>query len=344
MGRRGLALAITFLVAGAVACATVATNGAYRLYSLPKYGEDHFVRVRGYNVHYVERGEGRPMVLIPGAFTTYRTWNRVLPALSSHNRVLVVDYVGVGDSDKPEEGFGYSVEEQTDVMAEMIVALRLARVNVVGASYGGAVALNLAARYPRLVHRVACIEGGALITPEALGYSKLGSLIEWPLLGDIIWGFMKSGLFDRITAHSVMGSAWESFTPEERQEVTEVFSANLGTVTRSSWMGIYRAITNRIDFIEALEGTAVPVLYLYGEASQYRAVAEVNARRFEERHRNIEVVAFRNGVHDLQLQYPDDVSRIVLEFFGAETRPQIAVGVTAGPGPGETLGSRRGLQ
>ena len=58
-------------------------------------------------LHYVEAGAGEPILLIPGAFTTYRAWNRVLAGLSLHARVLAVDYVGVGDSDKPETGFDY---------------------------------------------------------------------------------------------------------------------------------------------------------------------------------------------------------------------------------------------
>jgi pimeloyl-ACP methyl ester carboxylesterase len=78
------------------------------------------------------------------------------------------------------------------------------------------VALNLAARYPELVSQVVCIEGGALITPKVLNYSRLGRLIEWPVLGDIIWGFMKSGLFDAIAARSVMGRAWADLTPDAR--------------------------------------------------------------------------------------------------------------------------------
>jgi pimeloyl-ACP methyl ester carboxylesterase len=255
--------------------------------------------------------------------------------LARHNRDLAVDYVGVGDSDKPERGFGYTVEEQADVMAEMIGALRLSRVNVVGASYGSAVALNLAVRYQDLVNKVVCIEGGALITPEKLNYSKLGSLIEWPILGDITWGFMKSGLFDRITARSVMGEAWGKLTSEEQDEITEIFSANIMTVSRSSWMNIYRAITNRIDFIDSLERMRVPVLYLYGEDSKYRAVAEMNARRFEEHNPNIEVISFQGGIHDLHLQYPHEVSSVVLKFLEPQSDKGVVAGVVTVPGIGE---------
>ena len=323
------------LVLGGSGCSTVVKNVEHQVYSKPKYGADRFILVRDFNIHYVEAGEGPPLLLIPGAFTTYRTWNRIFPELARHNRVLAVDYVGVGDSDKPERGFGYTVEEQADVMAEMIGALRLSRVNVVGASYGSAVALNLAVRYPDLVNKVVCIEGGALITPEKLNYSKLGSLIEWPILGDITWGFMKSGLFDRITARSVMGEAWGKLTSEEQDEITEIFSANIMTVSRSSWMNIYRAITSRIDFIDSLERMRIPVLYLYGKGSKYRAVAEMNARRFEERNPNIEVVSFEGGIHDLHLQYPHEVSSVVLQFLGPQSDTGVVAGVVTVPGTGE---------
>jgi pimeloyl-ACP methyl ester carboxylesterase len=328
--RRAWTFALVLLLLGGVACSTTGKRVGPRVYSQPRYGVDRFVEAKGYRLHYVEAGQGPPVVLIPGAFTTYRAWDGMLPALSVHHRVLAFDYVGVGDSDQPSDGFGYTVEEQADVMGEAIVALGVVGTRVIGASYGGAVALNLAARYPELVSQIVCIEGGALITPEVLNYSRLGRLIEWPVLGDIIWGFMKSGLFDAAAARSVMGTAWADLTPDARRDVTGVFSANVKTVSRASWMGIYRAITTRIDFVEALQRTRVPVLYLYGEESKYRAVAEMNARRFSERHPNIEVVAFRHGIHDLHLQYPGDVSRLALAFFGAGPGAHLAAGGAAG--------------
>ena len=333
-------VAVALLLLWGVGCAAVVKNDQHRVFSKAEYGSDRFILVRDYNIHYVEVGEGQPVLLIPGAFTTYRTWNRVLPELSLHDRVLAVDYVGVGDSDKPEQGFHYTVEEQADVMAEMIAALRLPRVNVVGASYGSAVALNLAARYPGLVNKVVCIEGGALITPEALNYSSLGALLEWPILGDIIWGFMKSGLFDGITARSVMGAAWEKLTAEERKEITGIFSANIRTASRSSWISIYRAITDRIDFTRTLEDTRVPILYLYGEDSRYRAVVEVNVRSFEALNPNIKIIPFKSGTHELHLQYPQDVARTILRFLGTEPGTGVAAGGMAGPKAGGESGSR----
>lgn len=336
--RRWGACALAILVLGIAACVDVVAAAEHALYGVSRYGVDRFVQARGYAIHYVEAGEGQPILLIPGAFTTYRAWNRLLPELALHARVLAVDYLGVGDSDKPETGFAYTVEEQADVLAEMIRALDLADVTVAGASYGGATALNLAARYPDLVGRVVCIEGGALITPEVLNYTKLGGLLAWPVLGDIIWGFMQSGLFDGTTARSVMGPAWDALSPEERQDIVAVISANIRTATRSSWLGIYRAITRRIDFTDALDGLRIPVLYLYGTESKYRAVADLNVGHFKRANRSIEVVPIPGGIHDLHLQYPDAVARMVLQFramtpaevsvAGAGTAPRAHVGAS----------------
>jgi len=328
---RRWACALVVLALGVAACAGVAAAAEHALYGAPKHGADRFVQARGYSIHYVEAGAGRPILLIPGAFTTYRAWNRVLAELAHHGRVLAVDYLGVGDSDKPEAGFDYTVEEQADVLAEMVRALQLSDLTVVGASYGGAAALNLAARYPELVSRVVCIEGGALITPEVLNYSKLGDLLAWPVLGDIIWGFMQSGLFDGPTARSVMGSAWAGLSREEQQDIVAVVSANIRTATRSSWLGIYRAITRRIDFTDALDGLRIPVLYIYGTESKYRAVVDLNVGRFARSNPSIEVVPFPGGIHDLHLQFPDAVAGMVLQFLALTPAGGGAAGAAAAP-------------
>jgi len=309
-------VSVVFLVLGAAACANVATAPEQSVHAEPKYGRDKFIRVRGHTLHYVEAGAGRPVVLVPGAFTTYRAWDRVLPGLSLHRRVLAVDYLGVGDSDKPKAGFRYTVEEQADLLAEMIAELNLAPVTLVGASYGGAVALNVAARHPQLVGQVVSIEGGALITPEVLNYSRLGALLDWPILGEIIWGFMQSGLFDEISARSIMGQAWNGLDSGEQREIVGIVRANIQTLSKTSWTGIYRAITERIDFMDALADSQTRILYLYGADSKYRAVAEMNVTRFEMHRPAVEVVRLEGGIHDLHLQYPDMVAGLVLRVSG----------------------------
>ncbi len=325
---------------GVAACVSPGVRPRDAVYSPPRFGVDRFVRVQGYTVHYVESGAGAPVLLIPGAFTTYRAWDRMVPGVAVAYRVLAVDYLGIGDSDKPESGFGYTVEEQAEVMAGMLRSLGLTGVHVVGASYGGAVALDLAARHPELVDKVVSIEGGAIVTPDVLHYNNLGSLLSWPVLGDIIWGFMQSGLFDGTTARSIMGDAWDGLTSKERQEILQIVRANIRTSTKTSWLGIYHAITSRIDLTGALEQRPLQALYLYGERSKYRMVSEVNVRWFEQHMPQVGIVSFDGGIHDLHLQFPHAVAAAVLGFLRSEP----GEGVIAGA-DGQSRGqARKGLK
>lgn len=310
-----LLLALAALAVAGAACTTLVKNDRHELFSKARHGTDRFVKVDGRNLHYVEAGEGPPILLIPGAFSTYRVWNRMIPELSLRYRVLAIDYLGMGDSDKPESGFGYSIEEQAKLVAEMIEILDLRGVYLVGASYGSAIALTVASRHPGLVRKVACIEGGPLIVPETLKYSRMYFVFNWPILGDVTMGMMKTGLFDETVARVVMGNAWDRMADEDKREILEVMSYNIKTASRASWYGIYRAIRGVTDLTGPMKDTRVPIFYLYGKESKYREVAEANADFLRKNVPTSEIVALPGGIHDLQLQQPLNIAAVVGGFF-----------------------------
>ena len=102
-------------------------------------------------------------------------------------------------------------------------------------------------------------------------------------------------------------------------------------------------ITQRIDFIASLEHTRVPLLYLYGEKSKYRAVAEMNAQRFEQQNPDMEMIAFQEGIHDLHLQYPEAVARILVRFLEATTNVDAFADALAARETGEGVRPSRHL-
>jgi pimeloyl-ACP methyl ester carboxylesterase len=334
----------------AAACgAAVVRNDAHAVYEPAELGRDGFVRVRGLNVHYVDAGPtepdadpaATPIVLIPGAFSTYRVWSRVLPRLAARHRVVALDYVGTGDSDKPEEGFDYSVDEEADVVVGLLREVGLEKPLLAGVSYGASIALNVAARYPDLPSRVVCIEGGVVIDPDVLAYSACDRVFALPLFGDIVLGVTRLGLLKESIAKSVMGDAWDGLTPEERAEIVAIQTSFLQTVTRPAMYDVYRAITSDIDFSKEMERERAPILYLYGEASRYRAVAEANLALFRERRCNVAPVLVKDGIHDLELQYPGAVAAILREEAALAADPA-AVARPAGEATIESVPCVRG--
>jgi pimeloyl-ACP methyl ester carboxylesterase len=289
-------------------------NDRHKIYSKPQYGVDKFMVIQGYNIHYVEVGQGDPIILIPGAFSTYRHWNRIIPYLSEHYKLLCVDYLGVGDSDKPRSGFGYTIEEQADLIVKMIEALQIPKVQIFGVSYGGAIALNVAARYPERVDKIISIEGNG-IKHQDIPYRPMKGLLGWPVVGELSIGVIRLGLASRLVAKSVMGKAWEQMTEAEKKEIIQIITENNKTASSVSWHLISQTLETSRDFTDQAKTIQTPVLYLYGANSYYHGMAETNAEFLRAHLRNAKIVRFDDGIHDLELQKPEDVAALVLEFL-----------------------------
>jgi pimeloyl-ACP methyl ester carboxylesterase len=160
------------------------------------------------------------VILIPGSFSPYRAFNRIIPLLADRYRLLAVDYVGTGESGKPTGGFGYTVEEQADLIAEMIEKLGLGRAHLVGSSYGGAIVLYLAAFHPHLVNKVVSIEGG-VVRPENLRGDPMEFLLKYPVLGDLFVAVSKTGLLNRVFMRLIAGAWYPRMTPDDKREMLE---------------------------------------------------------------------------------------------------------------------------
>jgi pimeloyl-ACP methyl ester carboxylesterase len=91
-------------------------------------------------------GEGPPLLLIPGLGATRVVFDPLLPHLTQHFRVAVYDQRGIGESQSDPGPF--TTEQLGDDAAAVLDGLRLERVTVLGASFGGMVAQQVAVRHP----------------------------------------------------------------------------------------------------------------------------------------------------------------------------------------------------
>ena len=121
------------------------------------------------NVH--DRGAGRPVVLIHGSgpgVSAWANWRGVIPVLAERFRGVAPDMVGFGFSDRPD-GFVYSRAAWIDQTLALIDALDLGEVDVVGNSFGGAIALALAIAHPERVRRLVLMGSVGLSFPITEG-------------------------------------------------------------------------------------------------------------------------------------------------------------------------------
>ena len=99
--------------------------------------------LHGRRLHFLESGDGPPLLLLHGAGGGAANWYRLIPALCKHHRVLAVDLPGFGFSEaiEPTRSLGRQVSA---LIAEWLQLLGINQLSVIGTSFGGLVALRLA--------------------------------------------------------------------------------------------------------------------------------------------------------------------------------------------------------
>lgn len=117
-------------------------------------------RVDKVNIHYVEGGEGPPVVLIPGWPQSWYAWRYVMPQLvEAGHRVIALDPRGMGESDAPAEGYDLaSVAAELHHFAQTIGLLENGPIDVVGHDVGSWMAYAWAADWRPDVRRVALLD------------------------------------------------------------------------------------------------------------------------------------------------------------------------------------------
>ena len=70
--------------------------------------ESRFIEVLGSNLHYVEKGQGDPILFIHGNPSSSYLWRNIMPYLEEQGRVIAVDLIGMGRSDKPELDYTFA--------------------------------------------------------------------------------------------------------------------------------------------------------------------------------------------------------------------------------------------
>ena len=171
--------------------------------------EERSVEMGGSSTRYLTAGEGPPLVLLHGVWTSATEWNRVIPALARGRSVYAPDLLEPGRGD----GEGYGPASLAAFVAKFLDALQIERASVVGNSLGGLVALHLALSRPSRVHALCLADSGGLgraVTP-ALASTTLPGLGE----AAIYWAKTPVGAAQRALGRAALLFASPASAPPE---------------------------------------------------------------------------------------------------------------------------------
>ncbi|MBI5044299.1 MAG: haloalkane dehalogenase [Nitrospirae bacterium] len=114
----------------------------------------HYVEVSGLRVHYVDEGKGETVLCLHGEPTWSYLYCKMIPILSARHRVVAMDFIGFGRSDKFTEQSEYSFKMHCDTLTGFIKSLLLNRITLVVQDWGGPIGLRLVREMPERFARL----------------------------------------------------------------------------------------------------------------------------------------------------------------------------------------------
>jgi len=263
------------------------------------------LKLPGGEMQVVERGpRGAPPIVLIHCFTcAINWWDGMIPRLASTHRVIAVDLLGHGGSEKPRSG--YSIENQADLVAGVLGRLGVRDAEVVGHSLGGGVVTALAERSPQLVNRVVIIDTGA--THEKGDLGLLAKLVFVPVLGDALW---------RIKPDFATRKGLEvAFAPGF--DVPDAFVEDVNTMTYTAYDRSARDsqdYSKEENLAQRMKESGKPLLVIMGAEEQIIDEPAARLAEYRQIYPGTKTNLIQGAGHSPNVEKPVETAALVLAF------------------------------
>jgi haloalkane dehalogenase len=273
----------------------------------------HFVEVDGGLMHYVDEGEGPPIVLVHGNPTWSFLYRRLVVDLARDHRCVAPDHLGFGLSDLPPEDARLPVAHAARFAALMgSLELGAPPVTLVVHDWGGPIALSWALDHPELVSRVVVLNSWLWPLNSERYYRVLGGLVASPL-GRLL--FTRTQFFARLVV-----PAWFGDRSRLTQAVHRHYLAPMEERARRhvAWV-LAREVLGSAAWLEELWArrdalARLPLLFVWG--MQDLAFREEELRTWLRAFPRAEALRLGWAGHFVPEEAPDALARAVRDFAG----------------------------
>jgi cis-3-alkyl-4-acyloxetan-2-one decarboxylase len=141
----------------------------------------HFSNAAGFRMHYVDEGEGEPIVCLHGEPTWGYLYRNFIPPLRKRHRVVVPDHMGFGKSETPARE--YTLSTHVDNLEALLLELDLREITLVMQDWGGPIGGGFALRHPERIKRLclanAIVPLGLPIEPQLFSKNAETEWFRW---------------------------------------------------------------------------------------------------------------------------------------------------------------------
>jgi pimeloyl-ACP methyl ester carboxylesterase len=275
--------------------------------AVQKYAKGKFVTVDGKKVHYLETGNGPPIILIHGFLYNTVMWKKNIDALATKFKVYTIDLWGWGYSERLKEN-DYSFERYGKQIVGFMDALNIRKASLAGQSMGGGISVYVAAYHPDRVDRL------ILVDPAVIPYpmTTIGQIYQIPFVGE----FMNAIPGDALLKHNIRAIWFYDGNKASDEYCQEVLQSMCIKGSYSGMMFIIRNVL-KVPYVEKeaklLSGMNVPILIVHGRED--KAIPLDRSKRLNDLWKGSKLVVFDKAGHSPHEEYPEKFNPLALEFL-----------------------------
>lgn len=270
------------------------------------------LKVNDISMYYEIHGQGEPIIFVGGFSTDHTMWSEVIDRFKDQYQVILLDNRGCGQTDVPSASF--NIEQMAQDVVDLCSKLNIKQAHFVGNSMGGFIVQTLAYHHSNLIKSCVISNSGATIHPPFQLY--LEAQLEFIKANAPLNTLVKAAC-SWIYSHHFFSQ------PGAIEKLIKQEQGNPHPFTVRGYQGQYAALSsfNSTNWIKKIK---VPTLVVSGAQDLVFDAASVKALADEISHS--EYYCFSDCGHLPPIEYPEEFTRVVKEFFQSNHSRNIEIG------------------
>ena len=253
------------------------------------------------NIEYLDQGEGEVLLLLHGLGSSKADWDFQIETLTKNFRVIAPDFRGHGNSSKPLSKKEYGVKLCAEDMWLLLEELDVTRCSVIGFSMGGAVAFEMAVKYPTLFRKM-------VIVNTAPDFNNLGRFGEEMIQE-------RTDLLRSKGMDAMAKKVSEGMFPDTNQK--ELQQAFYNRARKNELEPYYNSFITLMEWGlgDAIKKVTTPTLVV---ASEFDYTPIASKENYVEKMKDAKLEIIKDSRHGVTMDQPEDFNNVILKFLKNE--------------------------
>ena len=227
------------------------------------FNSNHFA-IQSHHLHYIDEGQGDAIVMVHGNPSWSFYYRKLISLLSKNHRVIAVDHIGCGLSDKPQS-YNYSLKNHINNLDLLLQDLQIEKFSLCVHDWGGAIGIGVAARRVDDLQKILVLNTAAF---RSKSIPQRIQICRWPVVGDLLVrgvnSFAAGAVFMAVTKTMKRAVAEAYIAPYDSWKSRVAVAAFVKDIPLDSKHPSYDTLVTVEKGLEIFQEKMIPMLICWG--------------------------------------------------------------------------------